>query len=115
MIVWLRHFLGWVVSAFRSREDLVLENVALGQQLLAFRAKRPHRRLIAARKLFWVVLRKVWAEWRKLLILVTPRTVVQVASCWLSTSLEMVFASPIEGRSKACKQRSSSVDLPNGR
>jgi hypothetical protein len=22
----LRHFLGWLVSAFRSREDLVLEN-----------------------------------------------------------------------------------------
>ena len=29
MIVSLRHFLGWVVSGFRSREDLVLENLAL--------------------------------------------------------------------------------------
>ena len=28
MIVSLRHFLGWLVSAFRSREDLVLENLA---------------------------------------------------------------------------------------
>ena len=26
MIASLRHFLGWLVSAFRSREDLVLEN-----------------------------------------------------------------------------------------
>jgi hypothetical protein len=26
MIVSLRHFLGWLVSVFRSREDLVLEN-----------------------------------------------------------------------------------------
>src|SRR5713101_6299805 len=25
-IVWLRHLLGWMVSAFSSREDLVLEN-----------------------------------------------------------------------------------------
>lgn len=24
MIVWLRHFLGWVVSAFKSHEDLIL-------------------------------------------------------------------------------------------
>jgi hypothetical protein len=27
MIVSLRHLLGWMVSAFRSREDLVLENL----------------------------------------------------------------------------------------
>jgi hypothetical protein len=29
MIVSLRYLLGWLVSAFRSREDLVLENLAL--------------------------------------------------------------------------------------
>jgi hypothetical protein len=29
MIVSLRHFFGWLVSAIRSREDLVLENLAL--------------------------------------------------------------------------------------
>ena len=29
MIVSLRHFLGWLVSVFRSREDLILENLAL--------------------------------------------------------------------------------------
>ena len=28
MIVSLRHLLGWVVSTFRCREDLVLENLA---------------------------------------------------------------------------------------
>ena len=44
MIVWLRHLFGWVVSAFRCREDLVLENLALRQQLLALHAQRPHRR-----------------------------------------------------------------------
>ncbi len=35
MIVSLRHFLGWLVSVFRSREDLVLENLALRRQLRA--------------------------------------------------------------------------------
>src|ERR1039457_5799061 len=76
MIVWLRHFLGWVVGAFRSREDLILENLALRQQLLALHAQRPRRRLTAAHKLFWVVLRKCWARWKEPLIQVTPRTVV---------------------------------------
>jgi hypothetical protein len=35
MIVSLRHLLGWMVSALSSREDLLLENLALRQQLLA--------------------------------------------------------------------------------
>lgn len=72
----LRHFLGWVVSTFSSRKDLVLENLALRQQLLALHAKRPRRRLTTLHKLFWVVLRKVWFGWKEPLILVTPRTVI---------------------------------------
>ena len=47
MIASLRHFLGWMVSAFRSREDLVLENLALRRQLLALHAQQPRRRLTA--------------------------------------------------------------------
>jgi hypothetical protein len=76
MIAWFRHFLGWLRSVFCAREDLILENLALPQQLLAFHAKRPRRRLIAADKLFWVVLRRLWAGRKEPLILVTPRTVV---------------------------------------
>jgi hypothetical protein len=52
MIASLRHFLGWMVSAFRSDEDLVLENLALRRQLLALHAQRPRRRLTALHKLF---------------------------------------------------------------
>src|ERR1700730_17340290 len=76
MILALRHLLGWMVSTFRSREDLVLENLALHQQLLALQAQRPRRRLSALHKLFWVALRMFWSGWRKPLGLVTPRTVV---------------------------------------
>jgi putative transposase len=76
LVTSLRHLLGWVVSAFSSRENLVLENLALRQQLLALHVKRPHRRLTTLHKLFWVVLRRLWSEWERSLILVTPRTVV---------------------------------------
>ena len=76
MIVSLRHLFGWMVSAFSSREDLILENLALRQQLLALHAKRPHRRLTALHRLFWVALRTFWFGWKKPLVLVTPRTVV---------------------------------------
>ena len=76
MIVSLRHFLGWLVGTFRSREDLVLENLALRRQLLALHAQQPRRRLTALHKLFWVALRSFWSGWRKPLVLVTPRSVV---------------------------------------
>src|SRR5215467_11188384 len=72
----LRHLVGWIFSAFGSRQDLVLENLALRQQLLALHNKRPRGRLSARHKLFWVLLKKVWSGWQKPLILVTPRTVV---------------------------------------
>ena len=39
MIVSLRHLLGWMVSAFSSRKDFLLENLALRQQLLALGAR----------------------------------------------------------------------------
>src|SRR5260370_36107273 len=70
MIVSLRHFLGWLVSAFRSREDLVLENLALGRQLLARHAQQPGRRATAMVTLCWVAVRKFWSGWTKPLILV---------------------------------------------
>jgi hypothetical protein len=41
MFARLRYLLGWVLSVVRSREELVLENLALRQQLLALHAKRP--------------------------------------------------------------------------
>jgi hypothetical protein len=76
MVLLFRHLLGWVVAAFRSREDLILENLALRQQLLALHAKQPRRRLTTIHNLFWVGLRRLWAQWKKPLILVIPRTVV---------------------------------------
>jgi hypothetical protein len=62
MILALRHLLGWMVSAFHSREDLVLENLALRQQLLALHAQRPRRRWTALHKFFSVALRTIWEE-----------------------------------------------------
>jgi hypothetical protein len=77
MILLLRHFVGWLVGAFRSREDLMLENLALRQQLLALHSKRPRRRLGFVDKVFWVALGKLESGWKKQLLLVTPETVVR--------------------------------------
>jgi hypothetical protein len=38
MFASLRHLIGWVIHAFHSRQDLMLENLVLRQQLLALHA-----------------------------------------------------------------------------
>ena len=127
MFVWLRHFIGWVVSALGSRGDLILENLALRQQLLALHAKRPRHRSSTMHKLFWVFLRRLWSGWRTPLVLVTPRTVVEWHRAgfrlywrWLSRARQVVGRKPVSNwklntifaatRRTASPLRSGSVD-----
>ncbi|HZL69028.1 MAG TPA: hypothetical protein VFC29_17040 [Candidatus Limnocylindrales bacterium] len=114
MIVWLRHFLGWLRSAFCAREDLILENLALRQQLLALHAQRPRRRLTTSHKLFWVVLRRLWARWKEPLILVTPRTIVGWHRAGFRLYWDWLSRDSPDGRPQTCEQRSSSLNLSHG-
>src|ERR1017187_6974009 len=50
-----RLWLGAVLRLFRTRRSLVLENLALRQQLAVFKRKQPRPRLGVVDKLFWVV------------------------------------------------------------
>jgi putative transposase len=68
----------------QSRRDLLLENLALRQQLAAMTQKHSPPRLAASDRIFWVVLRRVWSGWKQALIIVQPETVtrgVQPARC----------------------------------
>ena len=74
-VAWIA--LGALLSALRSRGDLLLEVLALRQQLAAFkvRGKPPHIR--AADRAFWVLLRRLWSRWADVLVIVKPDTVVR--------------------------------------
>ena len=61
---------------FRSRLELMVENLALRQQLAVFKQKRSWPRLRPADRMFWVFLRQVWRNWANALIVVKPDTVV---------------------------------------
>jgi transposase InsO family protein len=62
--------------SFHARRDLLLENLALRQQLGALKGRRPRIRFAASDKLFWVMLRRLWPGWKQALILVRPETVI---------------------------------------
>ena len=62
---------------FRSRRDLLLENVALRQQLSIIIRKQTRRRLTLPDKLFWIALSRFWSGWKRALLIVQPETVVR--------------------------------------
>ena len=69
--------------AFRGHHELVLENLALRQQLLAATRAARRPRLVASDRLFWIRLVRLWRNWRSALVLVQPDTVVRWHRDWL--------------------------------
>jgi len=63
-------------SAMRSRGHLVVENLALRQQLASLAGRR-HPDIRPADRVFWVLLRRSWSRWAEALAIVRPDTVVR--------------------------------------
>src|ERR1017187_8265756 len=105
-----RLWLGAVLRGFRTRRSLMLENLALRQQLAVFKRKQPRPRLGAIDKLFWVVARRFWAHWEKALVIVLPDTVVRwhrsgfkpCQSGLLSQQIDIQLAPP-SSRRRLCR------------
>jgi hypothetical protein len=68
---------GTILHLFRARRDLLLENLALRQQLAALKRRHPRPRLGIFDKLFWVLTRRLWSRWKNALVVVTPETVIR--------------------------------------
>ncbi len=73
----LRLLLGLLWRFFYSRRDLLLENLALRQQLLTLKRRKPRPRLARLDRLFWLVARRPWPKWKQALVIVTPETVIR--------------------------------------
>lgn len=66
-----------ILRLFHGRRRLLLENLALRQQIAALKRRRPMPRLAVFDKLFWILARRFWSGWNQALIVVTPETVVR--------------------------------------
>ena len=63
-------------AVLMPRATLILENAALRQQLTVYQRTETRPRLRPGDRVFWVVLRQVWADWPRHLVLVKPATVI---------------------------------------
>ena len=64
-------------SFFKGKRALVLENLALRQQLAVYKRVQKRPRLGSTDRAFWVWLFKIWDGWKTPLILVRPETVIR--------------------------------------
>ena len=67
--------------ALRGHHELVLENLALRQQLAAFQ-RTTRCRFRARDRLFWMALARSWRNWRTALMVVQPDTVIRWHRDW---------------------------------
>jgi transposase InsO family protein len=66
-----------VRAAFRRRSDLVLENLALRQQVAVLTDSGRRPRITTVDRWFWIALRRCWSRWTEVLVFVKPETVVR--------------------------------------
>ena len=76
MSIFLQTAVTTLLSLLKTRQQLLLENLALRQQLAVLNrsAKRPQLR--PSDRIFWLVLSRLWRHWSETLLIVQPETVV---------------------------------------
>ena len=77
MSIFLQTAVITLLALLKTRQQLLLENLALRQQLavLSRSVKRPQ--LTASDRTFWMVLSRIWRHWSKTLLIVQTETVVR--------------------------------------
>jgi transposase InsO family protein len=94
--MFILRLLGWLLRALLARrKDLVLENLALRQQLALYQRRRPRPRARPIDRLFWVGLSRLWGGWCSALAAFQPETVLR----WHRLGFRLYWHRKSRGRS----------------
>src|SRR5438270_5794854 len=66
----------FVILVLSGHRHVALENAALRQQLAVFKRDIKRPRLHRRDRLFWIGLRTIWKNWKSVLAIVRPETVI---------------------------------------
>jgi putative transposase len=80
-------FFALIVRLSHTRSGLLLENLALRQQLAVLQRRHPRAGLRLIDRLFWIAARRFWPGWKSALIVVKPETVAH----WHRTAFQMYW------------------------
>jgi hypothetical protein len=93
---------GAALRSVRNRQNLLLENLALRQQLVVLKRRHPKPKLGVLDKLFWVAALQFWSQWKQSLFLVMPENRGPLAPRGIPTVLDQAVPSQKpSGRRKA--------------
>src|SRR5215510_4817346 len=71
-------WMAWAIAALlKPKVLLVAENLCLRQQLTVLQRRQPRPRLLGADRRFWMRARRWYSEWRDVLLIVQPETVLR--------------------------------------
>jgi putative transposase len=95
-----------ILAFFRSHEEQAVVELALRQQLAIYDHERPRPRLSPFDRAFWVMLSRLWPQWKDHLVVVRPETVVRwhrqgFRRYWRSISTPGPGRPPISEETKA--------------
>jgi len=106
--------LGLLNRYLQSHGSLLLENLALRQQLAVLKRKHPRLRMGAVDKIFWVFARRFWGAWKQSLVLIHPETVVR----WHRAGFRLYWSFDLQSETAIGKesgvQGGQRFDLSNG-
>jgi putative transposase len=97
MLRLLRLLSALIFRSIRSHPDLLLENLALRQQLAVLTRRHPRSQFAGSDRLFWVMLRRFWPGRKRALVLVQPETVVR----WHRTGFKLYWTWVSRHRNRA--------------
>jgi putative transposase len=96
-------------SLIVSPTALAVENLALRQQLAVLNRKFHRPQLHRRDRFFWVILSQLWKNWREVLIIVKPETVIK----WHRQGFKLYWR--WKSRAARCSRNSLIVQfLPSG-
>jgi putative transposase len=114
MLCLLRFIAVLFIRVFRSRRDLLLENLALRQQLFGLKQRHPRPQVSTSDKLFWVILRRLWPEWKRALNPRPARDSRSLAPCSVQAALDEALAASGSCGQKMRQQGLARADLSHG-
>jgi hypothetical protein len=77
LIIYLSLFCSAPRAGLSSQQHLVLENLALRQQLAVLSRQSRRPRLSPSDRLFWSFLSQLWPRWQSAVVFVQPETVIR--------------------------------------
>ena len=73
----LKNIFMMIFAFFKNQSALAIENLALRQQLHIYHHSKKRPKIRLSDRLFWIFISQFWQNWKDVLIVISPKTVIR--------------------------------------